>query len=534
MIARQSFLMFSTQMFVRFMGWIGLLVLAKLWGGFAPEATGVIGFAMAFLSIFNIIANLGFNEAHVKKVSEGQDLGRCIGTFVTIKIFLNIIMVISVFLFIYLWNNFFDGGFVDATTQTVVYVFVLYYVVLNLQYIPLFTFQGTQEIVKRQMVQIFEGIVKSPLEIFLALAGVSITGVAIAPAFGWPDFLEPLRFFLAQHPTGSLAMTYVFGAAGPLIIGIFLLRKYPIKKPNKILLKSYAHFALPISIISVMGVVSVNIDKIMIGYFWTSSEVGYYFTIQQILQILSIIFGSVGMALFPSFSKYHSQKNFAQIKKIALLGERYLSMIMIPPIVVLIIYSSPIISIMLSNAFLPGISTLIILAIMSYFRAQNNYLRSLINGLNAPKKLLWTSLLTVISNICLNLLLIPKNGLLSSMSISGASGASVATLISMFLCFIYMKYFAKKLASIPIIQKEYFIHITAGVVMAIFLYIINLFLFEYPWYLILVLSLMGLGVYLSVLKLLNEFKKEDMIFFLDLINIKTMFNYLKHNFEKNK
>ncbi len=532
MIARQSLLMVSTQMFVRFLGWIGLVVLAKLWGGFAPEATGVIGFAMAFLGIFNIISNLGFNDAHVKKISEGQDLGRCIGTFITIKVVLNIIMVSSIFLFIFLWKNFFGGGFIDATTESVVYVFVLYYVVLNLQYIPQFTFQGTQEIAKRQLAQIFEGLVKSPLEILVAVAGVSITGVAIAPAFGWPDFLEPLRFYLSQHPQGSFAMTYVFGAAGPLLIGIFLLRKYPLKKPTKQLLKSYALFALPLSIISVMGVISTNIDKIMIGYFWASSEVGYYFTLQQILQLLSIIFGSVGMALFPSFSKHHSQKNYAQIKKTALLGERYLSMIMIPPIVVLVVYSAPVISIMLSNSFLPGVSTLMILAVMNYFRAQNNYLRALISGVNAPKTLVWTSLATVVSNVILNIALIPEQGLLSSFGIAGASGASVATLISTALCFFYMKYFAKKLISIPVFQKEYFFHIAAGIVMGGFLLFVNQFIASYSWYVLFFMSILGLGVYLGVLRLLKEFKKDDFDFFMDVFNIRQMIGYIKSDLNK--
>jgi len=524
--------MVSTQMFVRFLGWIGLVVLAKLWGGFAPEATGVIGFAMAFLGIFNIISSLGFNEAHVKKISEGQDLGRCIGTFITIKVVLNIIMVASIFLFIFLWKNFFGGGFIDATTESVVYVFILYYVVLNLQCIPRFTFQGTQEIAKRQLAVIFEGLVKSPLEILVALAGVSITGVAVAPAFGWPDILEPLRFYLAQHPQGALAMTYVFGAAGPLLIGILLIRKYPLKMPTKQSMKSYTLFALPLSIISIMGIITINIDKVMIGYFWTSSEVGYYFTIQQILQLLTIVFQSVGMALFPSFSKHHSQKNFTKIKTTALLGERYLSMIMIPPIVVLIVYSAPVISIMLSNSFLPAVTTLSILALMNYFRAQNNYLRSLITGINSPRTLLLTSLATVVSNVFLNLILIPENGLLSSFGINGASGASIATLASTALCFFYMKYFAKKLISIPVFQKEYLLHVTAGIIMGAFLLFLNQFIDVYPWYVIFVMSILGLGVYLAVLNLLKEFDKDDFNFFTDVFNLKRMIGYIKSDFKK--
>jgi O-antigen/teichoic acid export membrane protein len=105
MIARKSALIVGTQFFVRLLGWIGLVILAKLWGGFAPEAMGIIGFAMAFLALFNIIADLGFSHAHVKRVSEGKDLGTCISTFASIKVILTGLMVLLVFIAIYIWKN---------------------------------------------------------------------------------------------------------------------------------------------------------------------------------------------------------------------------------------------------------------------------------------------------------------------------------------------------------------------------------------------------------------------------------------------
>ncbi|MCK5459478.1 MAG: flippase, partial [Thermoplasmatales archaeon] len=86
MIARKSFLIVSSQFFARFLGWIGLFILAKLWGDYAPVALGYIGFAMAFLTLFHLVAKFGFLEAHVKRISEGKDLGTCIGTYAAIKI----------------------------------------------------------------------------------------------------------------------------------------------------------------------------------------------------------------------------------------------------------------------------------------------------------------------------------------------------------------------------------------------------------------------------------------------------------------
>jgi len=125
MIARKSLLIITTSFITRLFGWIGLVILAKLWSDFAPEALGVIGFAMSFLAIFNIIGDLGFSRAHVKRVSERQDLGTCIGTFAAIKFSLIGCMVGVILTSIFIWKNFFGGNFSDATTESVIYVFFI-------------------------------------------------------------------------------------------------------------------------------------------------------------------------------------------------------------------------------------------------------------------------------------------------------------------------------------------------------------------------------------------------------------------------
>ena len=119
MIARKSFLIVISNFIVQFIGWIGLVVLAKLWGDFAPQALGTIGFAMSFLALFNIIADLGFSRAHIKRVSEGKDLGTCIGTFAAIKICLTGIMVTVVFSAIFIWKYVMQKGFYDDTTESI-------------------------------------------------------------------------------------------------------------------------------------------------------------------------------------------------------------------------------------------------------------------------------------------------------------------------------------------------------------------------------------------------------------------------------
>lgn len=527
MIARKSALIVGTQFFTRFLGWIALLVLAKLWGGFAPEAMGIIGFAMAFLAIFNIVADLGFSQAHVKRISEGKDLGTCIGTYAAIKIILIGLMVTVVFTSIYIWKNFFHGGFTDATTESVIFVFIIYYIFLNLSQIAISTFQGRKEIAKRQITGIFENIVKVPLEIFVAIAGVSIVGVSISPRVNWPSFLRPLQQFIAVHAIGSLAMTYVFGVMTTFFVGIWLLRKYPLKRPNFNLFKSYFFFALPIMLISIISIISVNIDKVMIGYFWTSTEVGYYFTMQQILQIILILSSAISIVLFPTISEYHSTKNFEKIEGKVHLAERYISMVMIPAIVLIIVLVKPVISIMLNSAFLPAASVLITLTFFAFITSLNMPYSSLISGINRPDIAAKVGVTICVTNITLNYLFIPEHGLLSSFGVNGPTGAAIATVLSSLVGFFGLRLAAKRLTGIKLIQSHIPSHILAGFIMAGILYWINSLIPLVRWYHLLVFVGIGLAIYLGVLYAIKEFKKQDLLFFLDMLHPKEMLTYIK-------
>jgi len=532
MIARKSALIIFTQFFTRFLGWIGLVIMAKIWGGFAPYAFGVIGFAISFLGIFNILADLGFYQAHVKRLSENKDLGKCIGTYIFIKILLTGLMVAVVLLSIFVWKNILHRGFTDATTESVIIIFLIYYAFVNLYKIPISTFEGKREIAKRQMVSTVENLVKVPSEIVVAMAGVSIAGYYISPALHWPSIFRNLQIFISKHVLGSYAMAYVFGAFVSLIVGLYFLNKYPIKKPDLEMAKSYFSFALPIMLISVISVISVNIDKVMIGYFWTSREVGYYFSIQQILQVISIIAGSVGMVLFPTISGYHANRDFVRIKRDTIKAERYISMVVIPIAGLMIAFSKPLINIMLNSSFLPASPVLVILVIYISINSLNTPFSSLVQGVNRPDIGAKIGVGMCVVNIILNYLFIPKEGLLSPIGINGPTGAAVATFISALVGFFGLRIASKRLTGIRLLHFHTLRHIIAGIIMLGIMYKISEILSVIRWYHLAVFSIIGLSIYIGLLAIMKEFRKNDLQFFLEILNPKGMFRYAKDEIRK--
>ena len=108
LIARKSFLIFLNMMAGCILGYIALFFILRYMGA---EDFGIIGFGMAFVWLFAFLSELGFNRAHIKRISEGQDLEKCIGTFFVIKIVLTAIMVGCVLSVIFFWKFVLGRGF---------------------------------------------------------------------------------------------------------------------------------------------------------------------------------------------------------------------------------------------------------------------------------------------------------------------------------------------------------------------------------------------------------------------------------------
>lgn len=527
MIARKSFLIVISTLILHLVGWVEFIIIVKLWGGFSPGALGIIGFTLSFLAIFNIVANLGFGDAHVKRVSEGKDLGTCIGTFAAIKISLTILMVTIAFITIFIFKNVTHEKFLDSTTEFIIFIFLIRNIISQLTIIPISTFTAKKEIVKRSTPFIVASLITLPFIFLVVTAGV--TSANIPPAFVWPNFLQPLQQLIADHAVESLASTYLISTSASFLVAMWFFRKYPLKRPSWTLFKSYFSFALPMMLLPIVSNISGNVDKILIGYFWSPVEVGYYFTMLGVLGIVMVFSTALGVVLFPTISEYRSNKNFNQIKQITRLAERYISMITIPLVIGLIILAKPFISIILTDVFLPAATVFVVLAIYIFLISFNSPYDSLITGMDKPSILAKIGVVTCIISITLNYLFIPKNGLLSTFGINGPTGAAVAVLISAIIGFFLLRIAAKKLTGIKILQSHTPRQIIAGIIMGGVLYLLAFrtsFFQVIQWYHLFLFVGIGTVTYLGLLFVLKEFNKNDFYFFIDLLHPKKMLKYV--------
>ena len=83
--SRKIALLFGVENINAIVGWVALLFVARHMGA---SALGEFSYAMSLIGGFTFLAFFGFRMAHVKRISEGLDLGKCIGTFLSIRLFL--------------------------------------------------------------------------------------------------------------------------------------------------------------------------------------------------------------------------------------------------------------------------------------------------------------------------------------------------------------------------------------------------------------------------------------------------------------
>ncbi|MCJ7571931.1 MAG: polysaccharide biosynthesis C-terminal domain-containing protein, partial [Candidatus Thermoplasmatota archaeon] len=137
-------------------------------------------------------------------------------------------------------------------------------------------------------------------------------------------------------------------------------------------------------------------------------------------------------------------------------------------------------------------------------------------------------LLMMIVSIILNLILVPAD--IQSLGIKlaglGATGSAIAIVIAYFVGFITTRIYAFRIANIKG-NNKILLHMFAAVLMGMIIYFTILIVNIGKWYELIGICLMGLLFYISILILLKEFNKKDLMFFLDMLRPKEMLSYIK-------
>ncbi|MBI4256901.1 oligosaccharide flippase family protein [Candidatus Uhrbacteria bacterium] len=276
-----------------------LLVVARLLG---PERLGQIVYLQAVVAMLTIASDLSLGHTHVKRVSEGKDLGSCLRTYGFLKSVLGGITMLGLGGFFFLHQS----GTLQIVEAPLLPIFVALAaaVFFNQFFNQLFlaTFQAHQRVATMAMVET------------ITLVIFAVSGIAVLLATN-DLFFYSLTFLLRE--------VVLFCLLVPLFIRAFGKDVWRALHERSTLVGSYLRYTSPQSFLVPLGLLNLHVDKLIVKALTSVYEVGLYAAAQRlsIIEHLSKVFASV---FFPELSRDFGEGDMAAFSRKVLRAERFL------------------------------------------------------------------------------------------------------------------------------------------------------------------------------------------------------------------
>lgn len=409
-IAKNIFWLSFGQLVSRFIRAFIIIYAARLLG---PSEYGVFSYALGLAAFFTIFADIGVNYTLTREVAQKpEETNQYFATSFWMKIFLlGITTALIVFIAPYFSK-------IEAAKILLPLVAVIV------------IFDNIREFVN----SFFRAKEKMEIEALLTV----ITNVSIT-LFG---------FIILFHTQTSkaLTITYALSTSTGALVGIYLLWKEfmgSIKNFRMELVKHISKVMLPVGFITLAGAFMVNIDIIMLGWWRTSADVGYYSAGQKIVQVLYTIAAIIASATFPALSKFVGTENQSSARILLERGITISLLFAIPIVIGCIVLGGSIITLFYSETYLSSILPFQILIISTIFVFMHYHLGNLTFAYNKQHLFVPYMFLVTVTNIIFNVLLIPSYGIV---------GAAIGTLIAQVVQFFFSLKITKQIIDFRILQ----------------------------------------------------------------------------------
>ncbi|HOF50622.1 MAG TPA: flippase [Candidatus Colwellbacteria bacterium] len=303
--------------------------------------------------------------------------------------------------------------------------------------------------------------------------------------------------FLALRQFGtnqSFAVAYSIGAAIGTIAVFVPLKKYfqgIWKSFDKKLVKPIILSAWPFGLVSLLGIVMINIDMMMLGLISTAAEVGFYSAAQKPIQFIYIIPSLISAAFLPSLSRLACKNDKKDCFRDRIeQGVKATLFIALPAAIGGAILAEPIMLLLYGSGYIAATTSFMILCLTfvvvfpsalvvnAAFAAERN-----------QKEFVVYAVLGIAGKIILDLIFIPLFGII---------GAAVSTMLNQIIINAYIWKKVREITDFSVLPQLKKIIPTTGI-MGIVAYV-NL-LIGVP---VLVNIIVAAGIYLGILWLLGE------------------------------
>ena len=365
-----------------------------------PDGLGLLSMVTMLASIIELIAIFGIDGALTKYVAEykgKEQKDKMCELFSSAFVTILIIGVITSMIF-FVCSNIFADIFNMSSLSSLLKI-----------YAPIFPFSFTYAII----ISYFNGLREMR---FYALSRILQASLALA-------------FILALLIIGLGVEGALWGTIFAIIVTVcvnmsimkkFIRFKFSNYKKN---IKMLASFGSRITGANMIWQTYYYMDSLMIGYFLTSTEVGYYAVAISLSRFFWLVPRAIATVAYPAISEYWANGNRQAVNKLVDKSTKYSACILIFAGMSIVFFAKDIITFLFTPEFLPAVLPL---AILITGTVTSGILRS-VGGIFASvgkvNLVLKISIIGAVGDIILNMILIPIYGIIGAATATTASYA---------------------------------------------------------------------------------------------------------------
>ena len=300
----------------------------------------------------------------------------------------------------------------------------------------------------------YQGLEEFP---YIAIRSALVKSLSLAALFIWVYDVNDYVTY---------ALISVFATVGNYLVNMVRLRKYHVhiklrydgirKHMKSILILLGTSFAVELYTL---------LDTTMLTLLCEPENVAYYSNSMKIVRTLITVITAIGGVLLPRLSAYSSEGKLQECSEIVSKVFTVMLFLFLPCGIRLILVAEHLVPLLFGSSFLPAVETLKIAALLIYALGFSNLFGTqVLLTFGEEKKLFICTVVGALSNICMNMILIP---------LYQHNGATIASVISESMVTLLSYWFARKYVRLQIERRFIWTSLTASIVMTCLVMISN-------------------------------------------------------------
>lgn len=289
-------------------------------------------------------------------------------------------------------------AFHDASVAPILRVFSIALPFAAFVRLTVGSIQGMQQSLPKVVIQ----HLTLPIVRFLSIAGVLALGLG-AVAAAW-------AYGLAYIVAGLLGLYY-------------LLRYTPLfERTEPVLMRrELLAFSAPLMITAAMLQILSHIDTFFLGYFSSTGTVGIYNVVYPLGQLLTVVLSAFGFMIMPAISSLDADESAGEMRRTYQIAAKWVLLATLPVFLVVALFPEMVLKLTFGGEYVPGALALSVLSVGFFTHAIVGPNGNTLTSVGRTQVIMYDNIAIAVTNVALNLLLIPRYGLL---------GAAVATSVS--------------------------------------------------------------------------------------------------------